>query len=336
MKVSEVSDYIPSLSLVKNEEVILTGICDRHNLEGHKVYFCGGKTFVEVIQNYQGNDLVIFFDKSFYESLGEDSQELEAKASVVATVDNIPLAMSALSQPFYNKLRESFNDEVDGRKLGAASIDPTARIGENVFLGSDVVIGEDVILHSGVRIMSRCEVGAGTEIYPNVTLMPQTKVGAQCRIHSGSVIGSDGFGYNFENGVHKKVWHMGGVVIGNDVEVGSNTSIDQGTFSPTVIGDGSKIDNQVQIGHNCRLGRGVIVCAQVGVSGSVEIGDYCVFGGQAGVAPDVKIGMGAQVAGGAGVTGYVDAGAKVAGHPARPLKEWLRVNATLRKMVLKK
>ena len=343
MLISAISDFAPSFSMIKQnntEEKNLEGICDRYALAPFHIFFCGTKPFwktlLEASEQGKTENLLVIFQEDFLSTVESEVEDILKDALGWAKVENVPLAISALSKPFYDFVQEGLNNEIDGRKLGSVKIDPTAKIAENVFIGSDVVIEEDVVIHSGVSILSQSSIGKGTIIYPNVTLMSKTKVGSEVRIHSGTVIGSDGFGYNFDAGVHKKVWHMGGVVIGNDVEIGSNSSIDQGTFSPTVIGDGSKLDNQVQVGHNVHLGRGVILCGQVGVAGSTVIEDYCVFGGQAGVAPDIRIGAGSQIAGGAGVTGTLDKGSTVAGHPARPVKEWLRANATLRKLSLKK
>ena len=150
------------------------------------------------------------------------------------------------------------------------------------------------------------------------------------------MIGADGFGYNFSKGVHHKVWHVGSVVIGNDVEIGGGTCIDGGTFSPTYIGNGSKIDNQVQVGHNCKLGTGVVLCGQVGIGGSTTIGDYTVLGGAAMVANGMKIGKAVQIAGGSGVTGAIEDGAVVGGFPARDIKEWFKGVAYVRRQSLAK
>ena len=150
------------------------------------------------------------------------------------------------------------------------------------------------------------------------------------------MIGSDGFGYNFDQGEHLKIWHIGGVVIGNDVEVGACTTIDSGTFTPTLLGDGSKLDNQVQIAHNCKLGRGVIMCGQSGLAGSATLGDYTLVGGKAAVGPGFTLGDRCQIGGAAVVNNDWPDDSILGGHPARPVKEWLRGVAHLRKEALKK
>jgi len=155
-------------------------------------------------------------------------------------------------------------------------------------------------------------------------------------LHSGVVVGSDGFGYTFHQGQHKKIWHMGGVSIQDDVEIGSNSTIDMGTFSPTIIGSGTRIDNLVQVAHNVKIGKGCVLCGQSGIAGSAVLEDFVVLGGRAAVGPDVHLGMGCQLAGGSKVTDSAiwPAGSKLGGHPARDLKEWLKGLAYLRKVSL--
>lgn len=254
----------------------------------------------------------------------------------VATCQNIALAMCRLSLPFYEQYKASLNDVVDGRQMGTAEIHPNTVIAQHVFIGKDVVIEENVEIHTGVVIMSGSRVGAGTVLYPNATLYPHTTIGKNCRIHSGVKIGCDGFGYNFDAGVHHKIWHLGAVKIGDNVEIGANSTIDRGTFGDTCIGDGCKIDNLVQIAHNCQIGKGVILCAQSGVAGSTIIGDYCVFAGQSGAADQIELGQGVQVGAGAKVIGSWPAGTVLGGNPARPIKEWMRGVAYVRKQSLKK
>ena len=277
----------------------------------------------------------IVLEEAFFANLGEDIQnEVAAKFNFVATIKDVALAMCTLSKPFYELKFSNLNLQVDGRKMGNTLINPTSRISEGVFIGEFVKIGANVTIMPGCTILPHSEIGDNSILFPNVTLYSHVTIGEACRIHSGTVIGGDGFGYHFSGGAHQKIWHLCGVEIGNDVEIGVNSMIDCGAFIPTSIGDGSKLDNCVQISHNAVVGKHNIFCGGSGVSGSTEVGDYNVFAAGAGCAQNVKLGSGIQLAAKAIVSenSVINEKVVLAGHPARPLKEWLRGQATLRKL----
>ena len=195
-----------------------------------------------------------------------------------------------------------------------------ARVGAGSWIGSHTVIGDGVV------------VGSATRLFPHVTLYPGTQLGDRVAIHAGSRIGSDGFGYVYANGAHQKVPHVGGCVIGNDVEIGANCAIDRGSIDQTVIGDGTKIDNLVHIAHNVRIGRLCLLAAQVGIAGSVRIEDGAMLGGQVGVSGHLTVGSRATLAAQAGVISDVPAGELWSGYPARPHKQALRGSAAVAKL----
>lgn len=218
-----------------------------------------------------------------------------------------------------------------------ACIDPTAALGEGVEVGPFAVIG------------ARAEIGAGSAIGPHVVIGPGVRLGEACRLHAGAVVshaligarvtlhpgvkvGQDGFGFAADPTGHVKAPQLGRVVVGDDCEVGANTTIDRGHLHDTVIGEGVWIDNLVQIGHNVRIGRGCILVAQSGISGSTKLGDFVALGGQAGLAGHLTIGSGAQIAAQCGVMADVAPGAVVCGSPATPIKEFFRQVATLRRL----
>lgn len=280
-------------------------------------------------------DAGVVVEESFFNQLDDISKaKLSETFSFVATVSDVSTAMCTLSKPFYDRRFQEYNFQVDGRKMGTAEVDPTARVSEGVFIGENVIVGANVIIMNGCTILPNSSIEEGTVLFPNVTIYPEVTIGRNCRIHSGTVIGSDGFGYNFSQGEHKKIWHLCGVEVGDNVEIGANTMIDCGAFISTKIGDGTKIDNCVQIAHNAQIGKHNIFCGMSGMGGSSEIGDYNVFAAGAGVAHNVKLGSGVQLAAKAVVSENSEIFEKVtlAGHPARPLKEWLRSKATLRRL----
>jgi len=205
-----------------------------------------------------------------------------------------------------------------------AQIDPTAHVGPHCVIGERVRLGAKVVLQSGNAIGADSVLGDETNLFPNVTIYPRTQIGQRVRIHAGAAIGADGFGYVLDSGVHRKVPQIGNVIIGDDVEIGANTTVDRGALGATVIGKGTKIDNLVQIGHNVQLGEYSIVIAQVGIAGSCKLGKYVILAGQAGIAGHLQIGDQAVIGGQAGVMTNIPAGEKWLGSPAQPDREYKR------------
>lgn len=222
-----------------------------------------------------------------------------------------------------------------------AGIHPTAVMEADVLLGKDVSVGAHAFIGTGtcveagaviaaqVHVGRLCRIGAAAYLHPHVTVCDEVTIGARSIVHPGARVGVDGFGYTQRDGRHIKVPQVGRCVIGSDVEIGANTTIDRGSIGTTVIGDGCKIDNLVHIGHNVRLGEHCVIIAQVGVSGSTRIGRHVTLAGQAGINGHIRIGDGATVAAQAGVFGDVEAGTTVSGYPARPHREALRAQAAL-------
>ena len=226
----------------------------------------------------------------------------------------------------------------------ASGVASTARIGKGASLGERVSVGEYAIigarakLGNGVVIGPHCvvgdgvSIGDGTRLWPGVTINSGATLGARTVIHSGARIACDGFGFVFRDGAHQKIPHVGRCIIGDDVEIGANTTIDRGSIDDTVVGNGTKIDNLVQIAHNVRIGENCLLIAQVGIAGSATIGDGVVLAGQAGISGHISIGAGARVAAQAGVFGDIPAGETWSGYPARPHREALRASAALFKL----
>jgi UDP-3-O-[3-hydroxymyristoyl] glucosamine N-acyltransferase len=212
-----------------------------------------------------------------------------------------------------------------------ACIADSARIGANVaiypfvYVGDDAEIGDGSTLYPGAVIGAGCTLGRDCTIHPNAVLYQNVVLGDRVEVHAGTVLGGDGFGYRQSEGRHVKVPHSGRVEIASDVEIGSNCTIDRGTFEATRIGEGTKIDNLVMVGHNNQIGRHNLLCGLVGVAGSCKTGDYVVMAGQAGIKDNTQIGSGVFVGAQAGVHRNVPDGQHVLGSPAIPVREQRRI-----------
>ena len=216
-----------------------------------------------------------------------------------------------------------------------ASISKYASIGKNVSISSGACIKKGARIGDGCKIGSNAFIGENSslgnncELYPNVSIYNNVSIGSRVIIHSGTTIGSDGFGYVTINNIHEKIPQTGDVVIKDDVEIGSNCSIDRATIGSTIVGEMTKIDNLVHIAHNVKIGKGCLITAGFAVAGSTEIGDFCTFAGQVGVAPHLKIGNNSIVASKSGVTRSLKGQNTYAGFPARDIKEHNRRQALI-------
>jgi UDP-3-O-[3-hydroxymyristoyl] glucosamine N-acyltransferase len=203
----------------------------------------------------------------------------------------------------------------------SAQVDATAHIGPNCVLGARVRIGARSVLMGGNDLRADCQLGDDVCLFPNVVLYRRTQVGHRVAIHAGTVIGSDGFGYVLDEARHRKVLQLGNVIIHDDVEIGANAAIDRGTLGPTVIGEGTKIDNLVHVAHNVVIGRHCVIMGQVGFAGSTRLGDYVVVASQSGIADHLKLGNQAVIGAKSGVMRDIEDGGRVLGIPAAPERQ---------------
>ena len=268
-------------------------------------------------------------------------------------VDRVPAGTVALVTPTpyhaFARILSTFHPEAlrPRSAFGSAGVAPGAFVHATARLEADVTVDPGAVIGPGA------EIGSGTIIGPNVVIGPQVRVGRDCAIgagstlqctlignrviiHPGARVGQDGFGFAMSPKGHMKVPQVGRVIIQDDVEIGANTTIDRGASRDTVIGEGTKIDNLVQIGHNCVIGRHCVICAQVGMAGSSTLEDFVVLGGQVGLAGHLTVGMGAQVAAQSGVAGDIPRGARYGGYPAQPALSWAREAALLKQLVAKR
>jgi UDP-3-O-[3-hydroxymyristoyl] glucosamine N-acyltransferase len=262
-----------------------------------------------------------------------ERQEVEVPDAVaLITVSNPYAAFARVAQALADRVPEPEGIHE------TAVIDPTATVGEGaaigafVLVGAAAVIGEGAVLHAGVHVEDGASVGPGTILYNHVVIRHRCRVGAECILHPGVVVGSDGFGFAQDEGEHVKIPQVGDVVIEDGVEIGSNSCIDRGALGTTRIGEGTKIDNLVQVGHNVQIGSGCILVAQSGVAGSSKLGSDVILAAQAGVAGHVVIGDGAKILGQAGVMRSVEPGASMLGSPAMPQREHFRAFVHLGKL----
>ena len=225
-----------------------------------------------------------------------------------------------------------------------AGIHPTAVVAEGVevptsaYIGANTVIqegaelGENVIIQAGCYIGHFTKVADSVKLHPNVTVRERCELGKNVIIHSGTTIGSDGFGFIPGANGHTKIPQVGNVVLADNVEVGANCAIDRARFGTTYIGEGTKVDNLVQLAHNVKIGKHCFIVSQTGIAGSAELGNFVITAGQAGVAGHIKVGDGATIMGQAGTTGDVPAGTSVIGSPAVPQKEFLKERLAIKKI----
>ena len=279
----------------------------------------------------------------------EKAKEIKATACVTTAelAENISseviVLTSANPKLSFLQLNKKFYEEYKNRReiSRTAIIAPSVKIGGNTFIGEHVVIEEDVeigencyiehnaVISRGCKIGNNCRIGACASL-------AYTQMGNDCYIYAGARIGQDGFGFMVINGKHERIPQVGRVIIGNDVEIAANTCVDRGALDDTIIGDGCRIDNLVQVAHNDKLGRGCVIVSQTGIAGSCTFGDYVVCGGQSGFADHLNIGSGAQVGAQSGLMRDVEPGAIVMGYPAVPIKEFMRQVACVQKLTKNK
>ena len=294
--------------------------------EPGQISFVKDKKYVSQLQSTKATACVV--SEEFLDQVPETINALVS--------DDPERAFAKVAQAFY-PLRATSSDGISPH----AVIDPSASLGNAVVVEAGAVVGANVAVGEGSHICSGAVIGAGVQIGRHSYIgahvsLGYALVGDRVIIHAGARVGEDGFGFAMGPQGHEKIPQLGRVIIQDDVEIGANTTIDRGAGPDTVIGEGSKIDNLVQIGHNVTIGRGCIIAGQAGVSGSTVLGDFVALGGQVGIADHITIGMGAQVAANAGVMRDVPSGGVYCGAPAKPIREFMREVATLTRLAKSK
>ncbi len=293
-------------------------------------------TGISEVESAQPGDLVFVWDKSYvvsaFESLAAAvvvPPEWSQPAKPHIQVADPRLAMAQLLAHLFPP--PPFPERI----APTAVLGERVRLGQGVFIGDYAVIGDDVEIGDGtvifphVVIGRQVRIGAHCRIYPQVTIYDRVVIGNHVVIHAGAVIGKEGFGFVWERERHRRIPQVGTVIIEDEVEIGANTCIDRATLGETRIGKGTKIDNLVQIAHNCVLGAHCVLAGQVGLSGSVQVGNGVLMGGQVGIADHVRIEDRVALLAKTGLMDHAPAGSQWAGYPARPRWQWLRIEAAL-------
>lgn len=266
--------------------------------------------------------------------LPEDYEGKPRKGQLFLRMKEPSLGLTKLCHTIEKNMTSDFPSGVHP----TAFVEKSAKIDSETSIGPFCYIGQNVEIKAGTIIESHCHVGQDSFLGKNCRLYPGVKILSSCELmdrvvlNSGIIIGSEGFGFEQVESAHRKIPHLGKVIVENDVEIGANTCIDRARFEETRIGEGTKIDNLVQIGHNVRIGKGCLIVAQVGIAGSVQIEDFVVIGGQAGFSGHITVGKGAKIAGQAGITKDVEPGAFLKGNPAMPVQLAHRISILQRKL----
>jgi len=314
----------------------LSKICQEINVEfsGEDIEITGLHTLTEATPS----QISFFNDKKYMNQLktthagavfiAKEYADLLPKTALALVTDEAYLKLALTSKFFSYKIET---------KGGHPNMGKGCDIDKRVCFGKDVTLGDNVTIMAGAYIGDSVTVGSNTLIYPNVTLYHHSKIGANCILHSGVVIGSDGYGFaHTKGGEHVKIYQNGNAIIEDDVEIGANTTIDRAVFGTTYIRKGVKLDNLIQIGHNCDLGEHSLMAGQAGLAGSTTTGRNVMLGGQSGTAGHIHIGAGSIVGGKSGVTKSLEGGKTYSGFPAIEHISWLKLQAKIAGLIKKK
>jgi len=304
---SELADLVKG-KIVGDPTMVITGVSEIQNGRESTITFLSNLKYKKYLPTTGASAVVV-----------PEASLLDNKPGIVH--HNPQLAIAKILGEFTPKLQ--YTSGVNE----TAYVDSKAKIGKNVTIGpfsvieAGVIIGDDSNIGSHTVIDQKTSIGKNCKIFSNIHIYHGTNIGDNAIIHSGTVIGSDGFGFVTDQDINHKIPQNGYVIIGNDVEIGANCAIDRGTIGDTIIEDQCKLDNHVHLAHNVRLGKGCLLTAAVTIAGSVEVGEFCIFAGHVGVAPHVKIGARSVLAAKTGVSKSLTGGKVYAGMPAREIRE---------------
>ncbi len=327
LTITEINDLLAG-ELVGNTSQLITGPEELQKAEINHITFIGSSKYVALWKNSKACAAIINDNIA----LSPDENRAFIK------VKNADLAMAKILRAFEPE-PPTFDTDIHSTAVvhQTAVIGKGCKIGANCYVGKDVTLGAGVILYPNSTVLDETRIGKGTVVWSGTTIRERCEIGDYCIFHNNVSIGADGFGYRpcDEGRGLVKIPQIGTVIIGNDVEIGANSCVDRGKFSATIIGDNCKIDNLVQIAHNCIMGRSCIMAGHSGLAGSVTLGDGVIIGGSASIKDHVTIHSGATVAAGSGVMNDVEAGKTVLGYPAQNSKDMLKQWVAMRRLVKK-
>jgi len=325
LKITELSKLVNG-ELLGDDSLLITGPEQLERAKTGHISFIGSKKYIKLWQNSKAIAAII-----------NDNLDLEPEEGrALIRVKNADLAMVKILEAF-----DPGQPQLESGIHATATVHDSAQLGENCvvgagcYIGKDVVLGDNVFLYPNVTILDDTTIGKNTVVWSGTVIRERSEIGSYCIFHSNVSIGSDGFGYRPSDDGRGlvKIPQIGNVVIGHQVEIGANSCVDRGKFSSTVIGDGCKIDNLVQIGHNSVMGRSCIMAGGSGLAGSVTLGDGVIIGGSASIKDHITVHSGAIVGGGSGVLSDVPAGKTVLGYPACDSKDMLKQWIALRNLI---
>ena len=322
--VKEIAEKING-NLLGSTTTFITGPEQIEYANDTQITFIGSKKFVKQWETSKACAVVV----------NEDIDIPATENRAVIKVKNADIAMSAILD-MYAPESPVFDEAIHSTAVihTTATMGNNCRIGAGCYVGKNVVLGNDVTLYPNTTILDKCTIGNNTTIWSGTVVRERCVVGSYCIIHPNVTIGADGFGFrpSPDGKGLVKITHIGNVIIGNGVEIGSSTCVDRGKFSATVVGDGCKIDNLVQIGHNSKMGRCCIMAGSSGLAGSVTLGDGVIVGGGACISDHVTLGNGVQVGGASGVINNFEDGKKILGYPAIDARDQLKQWVAIRKL----
>ncbi|MFH1519051.1 MAG: UDP-3-O-(3-hydroxymyristoyl)glucosamine N-acyltransferase [Candidatus Omnitrophota bacterium] len=315
----EIADLVGG-ELVGDPKITITGISGIEEAKDGDITFLANPKYISLVETTKAAAIIT------------SREDIETTKPLIKT-DNPSMAFTkvvSLATP--NKVEHPQGIHPSAVISAGANLAKGVVVGAHAVIEDGVEVGQGSIIYAGCYLGRLVKVGEKCLFYPHVSIRERTEIGDRVIIHSGAVIGSDGFGFTMVKGVQTKIPQIGTVSIEDDAEIGANVTIDRARFDKTIIGKGTKIDNLVQIAHNVVTGENCIIIAQVGISGSTVLGKEVILAGQAGIVGHIRIGDKAIVAAQAGVTKSVPAGTKVSGYPAKPHQTACRVNACLQRL----